>query len=78
VFGIELQDQFSVRSGYLRHYIDALLLNDRLQKLTGAQHESVAMPLPRAQFTLDRMPLLKRADIFLFGGAILGESGHLR
>src|SRR5262245_54232335 len=73
-FRIELQNLLAVRSRYLHHDIDTLLLDDRLQELIGAQPELVLMPLPTAQFTLDRMPLLERADIFLIDSAILRAS----
>src|SRR5262245_40029762 len=55
-----------------------MLLDDRLQKLIGAQPEPVAMPQPAVQFTLDRTPLLKRVGIFLINSAILGYSCLLR
>jgi hypothetical protein len=52
----------------LRHNINALLLDDRLQELTGAQPDLVTMPLPASELAFDGIARLERIEIFLITG----------
>src|SRR5215510_11214603 len=76
-FGVHLQDLGAVGSQYLRHNINALLLDGRFQELTGSQLDLVDMPLPADQLAFDGLTRLKRADIPLITNVIRATSRFL-
>jgi hypothetical protein len=61
----------AIWSQYLYRYINAILLNDRLQELIGHQPDSIGVPLPARQLAHVRLARLKRPNVILAAGPAL-------
>src|SRR5262245_41622200 len=79
-FQVDLRDLLAVRSRQSRHNVNALLLYDHLQELTGAQPDLICMATRACQFAFNCFAWLEQTRLFLvidFGAGVTRRLSRL-
>src|SRR5262245_28776969 len=67
-FHVKLRDPLATRPRQLRHDVNALLLDDHLHELTGAQPDLIGMAIGARQFAFNCFARLEQARLLLVIG----------